>query len=145
MKESGRAKLWVIVKRVLRKYGYPPGKQEKATQTVLRKMGGEHVADILDEIEEAQKRRRGKKRDRLDEELHYLRAGAERMDHARYEREGWPLGSKAVEGTSKHLVKERFALTGARWRRRNIAWVLALRLELFNGAFEDPNEQLVAA
>jgi len=23
------------VKRILRKYGYPPGKQEKATQTVL--------------------------------------------------------------------------------------------------------------
>jgi len=25
----------VLVKRVLRKYGYPPDKQEKATQTVL--------------------------------------------------------------------------------------------------------------
>jgi type I restriction enzyme R subunit len=24
-----------MVKRILRKYGYPPGKQEKATQTVL--------------------------------------------------------------------------------------------------------------
>jgi type I restriction enzyme R subunit len=35
VKESVRAKLRVIVKRVLRKYGYPPDKQEKATQTVL--------------------------------------------------------------------------------------------------------------
>ena len=35
MKESSRAKLRVLVKRVLRKYGYPPDKQEKATQTVL--------------------------------------------------------------------------------------------------------------
>jgi type I restriction enzyme R subunit len=25
----------VLVKRVLRKYGYPPDKQERATQTVL--------------------------------------------------------------------------------------------------------------
>jgi len=25
----------VLVKRILRKYGYPPDKQEKATQTVL--------------------------------------------------------------------------------------------------------------
>lgn len=25
----------MIVKRILRKYGYPPDKQEKATQTVL--------------------------------------------------------------------------------------------------------------
>lgn len=35
MKESVRAKLRVMVKRVLKKYGYPPDKQEKATQTVL--------------------------------------------------------------------------------------------------------------
>jgi hypothetical protein len=35
VKESVRAKLRVIVKRILRKYGYPPDKQEKATQTVL--------------------------------------------------------------------------------------------------------------
>jgi len=34
-KESVRARLRVMVKRILRKYGYPPDKQEKATQTVL--------------------------------------------------------------------------------------------------------------
>jgi type I restriction enzyme R subunit len=36
VKESVRAKLRVMVKRVLKKYGYPPDKQEKATQTVLQ-------------------------------------------------------------------------------------------------------------
>ncbi len=36
VKESVRAKLRVLVKRILRKYGYPPDKQEKATQTVLQ-------------------------------------------------------------------------------------------------------------
>ena len=35
-KQSVRARLRVMVKRVLRKYGYPPDKQEKATQTVLQ-------------------------------------------------------------------------------------------------------------
>ncbi len=30
-----RAKLRVLVKRILRKYGYPPDKQEQATATVL--------------------------------------------------------------------------------------------------------------
>lgn len=35
-KESVKAKLRTIVKRILRKYGYPPDKQEKATQTVLK-------------------------------------------------------------------------------------------------------------
>jgi len=35
LKESIQAKLRVMVKRVLRKYGYPPDKQKKATETVL--------------------------------------------------------------------------------------------------------------
>ena len=35
VKESVRAKLRVMVKRILRKYGYPPDLQEKATLTVL--------------------------------------------------------------------------------------------------------------
>jgi type I restriction enzyme R subunit len=35
VRESVRAKLRVLVKRILRKYGYPPDKQEQATRTVL--------------------------------------------------------------------------------------------------------------
>jgi type I restriction enzyme, R subunit len=35
-KEKVRAKLRLMVKRVLKRHGYPPDKQEKATQTVLQ-------------------------------------------------------------------------------------------------------------
>jgi type I restriction enzyme, R subunit len=35
VKESVRARLRTVVKRLLRKYGYPPDKQEKAVQTIL--------------------------------------------------------------------------------------------------------------
>ncbi|MBI2167461.1 MAG: HsdR family type I site-specific deoxyribonuclease [Candidatus Omnitrophica bacterium] len=35
LKESVQAKLRVMVKRILRKYGYPPDKEKKATETVL--------------------------------------------------------------------------------------------------------------
>lgn len=35
LRENVRAQLRVLVKRILRKYGYPPDKQERATQTVL--------------------------------------------------------------------------------------------------------------
>jgi type I restriction enzyme R subunit len=35
VRENVRASLRVIVKRILRKYGYPPDKQEKTTRTVL--------------------------------------------------------------------------------------------------------------
>lgn len=44
LRENVRAKLRVYVKRILRKYGYPPDKQEKATQTVLEQ------AEVLSEV-----------------------------------------------------------------------------------------------
>jgi type I restriction enzyme R subunit len=43
IRENVRAQLRVIVKRILRKYGYPPDKQESATQTVL-----EQAAVLMD-------------------------------------------------------------------------------------------------
>ncbi len=44
MREDVRARLRVIVKRTLRRYGYPPDKQELATQTVLEQ------AEVLSEV-----------------------------------------------------------------------------------------------
>lgn len=43
LRENVRAHLRVLVKRILRKYGYPPDKQEKATRTVLEQ------AEVLSE------------------------------------------------------------------------------------------------
>jgi type I restriction enzyme R subunit len=45
IKESARAKLRVVVKRTLRKYGYPPDMQELATETVIKQ--AEMIADEL--------------------------------------------------------------------------------------------------
>ena len=42
LRENVRAKLRVLVKRTLRKHGYPPDKQEKATRTVLEQ--AEHLS-----------------------------------------------------------------------------------------------------
>src|SRR5437667_5629525 len=44
VRDNVRANLRVIVKRILRKYGYPPDKQERATQTVLEQ------AEVLSEM-----------------------------------------------------------------------------------------------
>ena len=43
LRENVRAQLRVLVRRILRKYGYPPDKQAKATQTVLEQ------AEVLSE------------------------------------------------------------------------------------------------
>jgi hypothetical protein len=94
------------------------------------------MEELLDELRAEHKRRRGALRERLQREINYLQNGRARMDYARFQREGWPIGSGAIEGTCKHLVKERFNLTGARWKRDNIEPVLALRLSIFNQEWE---------
>ena len=43
LRENVRAQLRVLVRRILRKHGYPPDKQEKATRTVLEQ------AEVLSE------------------------------------------------------------------------------------------------
>jgi type I restriction enzyme R subunit len=48
IRESARAKLMVLVKRTLSKYGYPPDKQQKAIDTVLKQ--AELLADSLVQV-----------------------------------------------------------------------------------------------
>lgn len=43
IKESVRARLMVLVRRTLNKYGYPPDKQQVAVETVMRQ--AENLAD----------------------------------------------------------------------------------------------------
>jgi len=92
---------------------------------------------LVTELEGLRIGRRGLARQALDSELGYLRSGWHRMDYARYESEGWPIGSGAIEGTCKHLIKARFNVTGAQWRRARIPQILALRLSIFNHEWEE--------
>ena len=53
LRKNVRAKLRAMVKRILRKHGYPPDKQEKATITVLEQLrccqGGGQPPEALDD------------------------------------------------------------------------------------------------
>jgi hypothetical protein len=94
------------------------------------------VEDISGELRELPKTHRGHKREKLGGEIHYLEEGKHRMDYPRYRAEGWPIGSGAVEAACKHLIKERMCVTGARWRRKNIANTVALRVCRANGEWD---------
>jgi hypothetical protein len=103
------------------------------------------VDGILRSLRRERQRHAGELRQAIDAEITYLSNGRSRMDYARFEADGWPIGSGAVEATCKHLVKERFALTGAHWRRANIPHVLALRLSIANQQWEADWQELQAA
>ena len=104
-----------------------------------------HLDRILKELKMERQQRHEKIRKLIDEEITYLEGGQARMDYARYEQEGWPIGSGAIEATCKHLVKERFCVTGARWRRANIYKMLALRIAIFNQEWSECWEAYEAA
>ena len=98
-------------------------------KTLLRES---RATQVLQELRIKAAASRGEKRRLLREMIGYMEGAKDRMDYERYAREGWPIGSGAIEGTCKHLVKERFNVTGARWRRGNIPAVLALRVAQAN-------------
>lgn len=101
--------------------------------------------DLLESLEDIKRTRRGDKRKAVEDEIAHLTRGRHRMDYAFYESQGWPIGSGPIEGTCKHLVKERFGKTGARWKRDNIKNVLALRQARFNNQWDSTWQLLAAA
>ena len=73
-----------------------------------------------------------------EEQLRYFRTHRERMQYPQYLREGFPIGSGAVEGACKHGVSDRFRGTGMRWKSKTAEPLLHLRA----GLLTDPNRDL---
>lgn len=67
----------------------------------------------------------------------YLRRNQPYMDYAEYLRRGWPIGTGVVEGTCRHLVKDRMELSGMRWTMTGAGALLALRAVNENGDWDD--------
>lgn len=67
------------------------------------------------------------KRDRLEKIIHYLERNRYRMRYDEYLSSGYPIGTGAVEGACKNLVKERMEGTGMRWTLAGAEAVLQLR------------------
>jgi len=67
----------------------------------------------------------------------YLRRNQPYMDYAEYLRRGWPIGTGVIEGTCRHLIKDRMELSGMRWTKTGAGALLALRSVNENGDWED--------
>jgi len=67
------------------------------------------------------------KRDRLEKIIHYFERNRHRMHYDEYLALGYPIGTGAVEGACKNLVKERMEGTGMRWTVAGAEAVLQLR------------------
>jgi hypothetical protein len=70
----------------------------------------------------------------------YFRRNLPYMDYARYLQHGWPIGTGVIEGTCRHLVKDRMELSGMRWTMSGAEAILALRSVNENGDWDDFHE-----
>ena len=66
----------------------------------------------------------------------YLQRNRPYMDYARYLKNGWPIGTGVVEGTCRHLVKDRMERSGMRWTLAGAEALLALRAIQENGDWD---------
>ena len=65
-----------------------------------------------------------------EDQLRYFRNQRSRMNYPQYLRQGFPIGSGAVEGACKHVVSDRFRGTGMRWKSKTAEPLLHARAAL---------------
>ncbi|MFC9529045.1 hypothetical protein ACFT38_00605 [Streptomyces sp. NPDC056975] len=62
-----------------------------------------------------------------------------RLDQLRYDialAAGWPIPTRAIEGSCRHLIGDRLDITGARWGLVGTEAVLRLRTLIDKGDFD---------
>jgi hypothetical protein len=67
----------------------------------------------------------------------YLDSKAPFLDYPTALAAGWPISTGVIEGTCRHLVKDRMDITGARWGTTTAEAILQLRALHANGDFDD--------
>jgi hypothetical protein len=72
----------------------------------------------------------------LDRAIAYLTAKQPYLHYRQALAMGWPIATGVIEGACRHLVKDRLAITGARWSLPGAEAVLLLRALITNGDFD---------
>lgn len=69
----------------------------------------------------------------LQQVIGYFQRNEPFMHYDKYLRLGWPIASGVIEGAARHLVKDRFELSGMRWSQQGAESLLHLRCVEENG------------
>jgi hypothetical protein len=80
---------------------------------------------------------RAKQREAVDHCADYLLKYSDYLAYDQYLAAGLPIASGVIEGACRHLVQDRMALTGARWRLTGAEAVLRLRALRTSQDFDD--------
>ncbi|MGW0828333.1 ISKra4 family transposase [Streptomyces sp. NPDC002845] len=69
--------------------------------------------------------------------VHYLENKEPYLRYDQALEQGWPIATGVVEGACRHLIADRFDITGSRWSVEGAEAVLALRAVIDNGDFDE--------
>jgi hypothetical protein len=72
-----------------------------------------------------------------DDAATYLDNKKPYLDYATALEAGWPIATGIIEGACRHLIKDRFDITGARWGLDGAHTILTLRALTINGDLEE--------
>lgn len=97
------------------------------------------VSEMAAGIRRSATRRKLTKQQRqpVDRCANYLLKNKKRLNYAKALENGWPIATGVIEGTCRHLVKDRMDITGARWSLKGAEAILRLRALHINGDLED--------
>jgi hypothetical protein len=84
---------------------------------------------VIAALEAWEPRTAAARKERTDQ-LRYFGNQRHRMNYPEYLRQGFPIGSGAVEGACKHVASQRFRGAGMRWKSRTAEPLLHLRAAL---------------
>lgn len=79
----------------------------------------------------------GKRRADFRKAYNYLRARAQQLRYAEFRRRGLPIGSGVTEAACKTVYTQRLKLSGMRWTKPGARTILALRVILLSGVWEE--------
>ena len=92
---------------------------------ILKHAGGAQMIRVLERLD--RKRMSGETQAEQDGLLNYLRNNVHRMDYPSYLKQGWQIGSGAIESACKTVVNQRLCLGGMRWGEEGSNAVAHLR------------------
>jgi hypothetical protein len=90
-------------------------------------------------LAQAPKRTKAQRKE-LEKAANYFERNLPYMAYDYYLAQGWPIASGVIEGACRHLVKDRFELSGMRWTQAGAENLLRLRAVAENGDWDDYHE-----
>jgi hypothetical protein len=110
---------------------------EKMVSHYLKMILEGKVSSAIGSLRRKSKQFPRRKKDELEKVLAYFRNNREYMQYDEYLKQGYPIGSGVVEGTCRHLVKDRMERTGMRWEIQGAEAMLHTRSAYINNEWED--------